>query len=202
MKQSEALQWAKKIAQLIHSGSRKIERTTIKDQGLMATMSIMAAAQNQDIDALRPNIQEIVLFGSVARSADPDAEVGDIDLMVFDAGFYSNFISVELGEPMDADSGNEFLRRNLELLLEGWFGFSLADVNVQEVLEIPDVDLHVLPIAIFSDPHRQRAIASKHHDPHFLENAFSCMMRFDQATERFVPVDLNHLKGRHSGGRG
>ena len=197
MKQSEALLWARKIARIIRSGADRVGKTRIKDQGLMATLSIMLAARSQNSEALNPAIEEIVLFGSAARPDNPGAWVDDIDLMMFDNGFYSNILSVEpMGRRMEKDSGSLFLQENLTMLLKGWFQFSESDQEVREILEIPLVDLHVLPIAIFTDKDRQRAITSKHHDPQFFENAFSAMRRFDPATEQFVPVDLDYFQHR------
>ena len=127
MKRTEALEWAEKIAQLILSGSRQVERTSATNQTIMGTLSIMSAMKNKDTEALDPSIVEIILFGSTAKSNDSD-EVGDIDLMVFDRGFYSNVLSVEFTKGLTGDSSNAFLRDNLTRLSEGWFGFSRNDL--------------------------------------------------------------------------
>ncbi|MAG12436.1 hypothetical protein CL630_01340 [bacterium] len=195
MKRTEALEWAEKIAQLILSGSRQVERTSATNQTIMGTLSIMSAMKNKDTEALDPSIVEIILFGSTAKSNDSD-EVGDIDLMVFDRGFYSNVLSVEFTKGLTGDSSNAFLRDNLTRLSEGWFGFSRNDLDIRDLLEMPLVDLHVLPIAIFADSDRRRKIAEKHHDPRFFENAFSSMMRFDAREGKFAPAGLEYFEQR------
>ncbi len=198
MKRKEAIEWAEKIASLIHSGSNRVGRTTVGNQSLMGMLSVMVAAKDRDADAFDPSIEEIILFGSAAQVGDHD-EVGDLDLMIFDKGFYSNILSVESGDGLSWDSGIGFLRDNLTQLFEGWFGFSKDDPAIRELLETPLVDLHVLPITVFTDPSRRREIAAKHHDPKFFENAFSSMLRFDRTDGKFVPVDLAYFEHRSSG---
>lgn len=197
MKRTEALEWAEKIAWLICSGSNQVGKTAVGKQSLMGMLSVMVALEKQDAHAFNPKVEEIVLFGSAAQVDDSD-EVGDLDLMIFDNGFYSNILSVESGDKLTLDSGAKFLRDNLTRLLEGWFGFSRDDPAIREILEVPLVDLHVLPITVFTDPSRRREIAAKHRDPDFFENASSAMMRFNKTAGKFVPVSIGYFEQRRS----
>lgn len=194
MQRLEALEQATKIAMLILRESRNVTRTTLGNQSLMGHLSFMVATKDRDFEAATGEIVEIVLFGSVA-SSDNDTHVGDIDLMVFDKGFYSNILGVEHAERRSTrGSGGFRLRNTLRDLFTGWFSFSENDPEIEAVFKGQPVDLHVLPIQMFIDQDRRRKIAASHHDPKFFENAFASMMRLDQAIGQFVPVDITYFE--------
>lgn len=196
MNYGQAISYAREITYLLLRGAGQIARKSIREQSLMGGLSVMIAAQNHDIDALDPTIQEIVLFGSTARG---DSTPGDIDLMMFDKGFYSNALSFEPNEATRSPRKSDWygsLKENLPLVLEGWFGFRPDDPEMKSIEE-PLVDLHVLPIAVFTDPIRRREIAAKHSDPRFFQNAFSSMRRFDPVTRDFIPAGLEYFEGKY-----
>lgn len=197
MRHEEAMDCARRIANLILRGARNTGRTLVREQPLMAALSIMAAAEHKDVDAFDPAVQEIVLFGSTARG---ESDPSDIDLMLFDKGFYSNVLSFEPTEGMSSKTDwYHKLQENLKLLFEGWFGFTEDSLpEVRPILDETLVDLHVLPTAIFTNPVRREEIAAKHFDPRFFQNAFSSMQRFDPATHDFVPVDLGYFERKYN----
>lgn len=197
MDHGKAMEHATSIAKLLRRGAQQVGRSSIRDQGLFGWLSVHLAAQQDNLDdkiaSFDPTIHEIILFGSVARGKN---EPGDIDLMVFDRGFYSNALSFEPSEmptPMQRDwYGN--LRENLALLIEGWFGMNRKEPGVAAVLKDTIVDLHVLPLQMFSNALLRRHIASKHRDSNFFQNAFAQMQRFDPEKNGFVPVDLGYFE--------
>ncbi len=184
---------ATRIAQLLTSRSKLVGKATVRDQTLMGSLSIAVAARNLDHEALNPLFQEILLFGSVAEGKENPS---DVDLMVFDHGFYSNVLTPSSSRKMNAHYGK--LSNNLHTLLYGWFGLDEASEEVLEISECA-VDLLALPIDIFTDKHMLECMARNQPDPDFFPNAFSNMMRFNPTTESFEKVDLSYFEQKYGG---
>ncbi len=196
MKRDRAFELATAIAELIFKGARAVGGRTVGEQALMATLSVSHATHTRSVEAMNPAIDEVLLFGSTARGA---VEPGDLDLIVLDHGFYSNLLCPREGQ----DDLYQALDQNLYILCEGWFGYNANEH--QEYGEIVDglateatkVDLHVLPLAIFTDPVQRRQIAAMHKDPQFFQKAFSRLQRYDRETRAFVPVDLSYFAEKY-----
>jgi predicted nucleotidyltransferase len=193
MERSVALEKVKTAANLITKGARKIENTQPKNLPLMATLPLLSVSEGfEDPGIIDPDIREILLFGSLARGND---WVGDIDMMILDEGFYSNFFTApnEVTEPWYEDLGY-----NLGELLTQWFDFDPEDPKVNELMRSTPVDLHVLPADILYSGAKRDELLEHHHDPDFFENAFSDLMRFDG--DGFVSIDRSHLVTKHKMG--
>lgn len=195
MTHDEMLQKATLIATLLCRHARNLACTNVNDVPLMASVSISYAAANRDVKALDPRFKEILLFGSTARGK---AEPGDIDMMVFDSGFYSNIIDFEPSEKNPLDVGpfgswSGVIQENLEILLDGWFNCYDECYQFYDVL----VDLQILPITIITNPEMRRAIGMKHADTNFFTNAFSTILRFDEGNGKFVPTTLRELEEKY-----
>ncbi|MDO8584673.1 MAG: nucleotidyltransferase domain-containing protein [bacterium] len=192
MKHSASLKNAVEIARIITIGQRKLGMTAVKDLSLFAMLPLLTLKENvSDINTLDPRINEILLFGSVARG---EGEVGDIDLMVFDGGFYSNFF-LSRGEDEKKDAYG-CLRGNLELLLTGWFDLNADDPDVVTALKHP-VDLHVLPISILTSRAKRGEVGRMHKDPKFFQHAFAHVLRYDERTNAFVRIDIADLEKKY-----
>lgn len=194
MKLNQTLETATAIAHLLMLGSTELGRCCIKNLPLMGALSIISAGKSGDHNAFDPKIKEIILFGSTARG---ENEPGDIDLMVFDNGFYSNILGFEPGEQVDGEFSSSWggqLQENLHALLEGWFGYEGSAVS-----QFNDVcvDLQVLPITILTDPVKRGEVGKKHFDPCFFENAFSVILRFDKSEMKFVRTTLEELEQKY-----
>lgn len=191
------MQRAETIATLLLDGSRQLSKRTPSSLPLTASLSIMAAAEARDADAFDAVFKEIVLFGSTARGED---NPGDIDLMIFDGGFYSNILGFEPTEtrsdhddlPYSSYGGK--LQDNLDQLLWGWFEYS--DEYCRQFDDVL-VDLHVLPITLLTNMEKRRDVGMKHDDTAFFENAFSTILRFDGHQGKFVPTTLQELEDKH-----
>ncbi|MEK7464113.1 MAG: hypothetical protein AAB610_03280 [Patescibacteria group bacterium] len=187
MNHSKMLAFATKIAQLLMSSSRRLAHSTIRDQGLMGTLSVMLAAESREPEALNPEFQDIILFGSVAEG---NENPSDVDIIVLDRGFYSNVLTPSRKAQYGA------LKDNLRSLFTGWFGF---EENSKEVVDtnICKVDLLVLSAEIFTDPDILHCFAHHQTDPEFFKNAFSNMMRFNPFTGSFEKVDLSYFEQKY-----
>lgn len=183
------LEFATKIARLLMSRSHLLSQSTVRDQGLMGTLSVMLAAESRKPEALFPEFQDIVLFGSIAEGCE---DPHDVDLMVFDQGFYSNVLSLKKGKY--AQYGG--LEGNLRSLLVDWFGFTDSDEEVMDTFACK-VDLLVLPTDIFTVPQVFYRIAEQQSDPEFFQNAFLNMMRFNPATGDFEKIDLKYFEDKY-----
>lgn len=184
---TNALAYAKRVAKLIIEGSQAVGKRTNAQQTLMGSLSVMMAANKKDADALDPSIQEIILFGSSAKD---DTEPEDLDLMIFDRGFYSNvFLSTNMNR-------YGLVGRNLSLLM-GWFESDETSEDYLAILDGAQVDLLVLPLAFFTDTQKRRSIARQQCDPDFFENAFSAMRRYDASTGEFVGIDLSYFEEKY-----
>jgi hypothetical protein len=194
MELNKTLTTATTIANLLMRESARLGACAVRDLPLMGTLSIISAAKTGDFAAFDPKIKEIILFGSTARG---ENDPGDIDLMVFDNGFYSNVIGFEPGEQNDGENYSSWggqLQENLTAILEGWFGYGGSNVRqFDDVL----VDLQILPIAILTDPVKRGEVSKKHFDPRFFENAFSTILRFDESETKFVPTTLEELEQKY-----
>lgn len=195
MKREDAFARATQVARLITNGNRRLGNTPLNQLPLLATLPFLTTGGLCLTGEANPFIQEILIFGSVARR---EAEVGDIDMMILDGGFYS---SVFQGRTEHAASRYtdwyQCLGENLRELLIGWFGFEETDEAVMEVLAEP-VDLHILPAALLLNSGLRQKIAEHHRDPQFLDNAFSDLLRYNRMTRSFEPTSLTYLEERHS----
>lgn len=196
MNLSYMMQRAETIATLLLDGSRQLSKRTPSSLPLAATLSIMAAAEARDVDAFDAVFKEIVLFGSTARGENNPC---DLDLMIFDGGFYSNVLGFEPTETRwDHDvpysSYGGMLQDNLDQLLMGWFEHS--DEYCRQFDDVL-VDLHVLPIALLTNIEMRKDVGLKHDDPAFFENAFSTILRFDELQGKFVPTTPQELEDKH-----
>lgn len=198
MLHDRAMQLAKKIASLLIIGAQNVGGTPAVSQSLFGSLAIDMAASARDLSALDPRIKEILIFGSTAKGGD---EVGDLDMFVFDGGFYSNVLmslnkNGDLYGCRDMDMYSS-IGKNLRLLLEGFMGYRDTDPQFSEVLNI-DTDLHVLPISLLTDPDKRRKIAARHIDDCFFENAFSHLLRFNADTLEFEPVTIEALEQKYA----
>ncbi len=138
------------------------------------------------------------MFGSAARG---ESLVNDIDMMIFDYGFYSNVL-VACNDERSKTKGcrNMYfgLGKNLERMIH-FFGFDSHDPEVNDLLIGEKTDLHVLPIDLLTDPHTRKSIAANHLDPNFFENAFGCLFRFNRNAQVFEPITIEELRGKYSG---
>ena len=133
MNTQQALDHAKMVAQILTEGSKWVNSTSPSGQNPMGKLSIMMAGQSGDYKALDATFHDIIVFGSAAKDdGDPD----DVDMMVFDQGFYSNVL---LSKGKGAYGG---LRRNINMLMLGWFCFGEGGSKFQGILNGPLVDLH------------------------------------------------------------
>ncbi len=192
MKNETAIKSANTIAKLLHVGAEIVATTPFEDLGFFAQRSVRRAAQARDNDALNPRIDEIILFGSLARG---DDDVGDIDMFVFDHGFYSwsfmkkNSFSYEYG----------VLANNLNRLLTYWFGFPNGGYTEDEIRLVfnTKVDLMILPTRFLTDTTVFDGIANRQMDPNFFPNAMQKIMRFDSGKMVFVETDITYLEKKY-----
>lgn len=203
----KALEVAVEIARLIHGGARRLSRTPMGELPLMVMLPMIDVAAGAPVGHMDPSVKELLLFGSAARG---EAVIHDVDLMMFDGGFYSEHFPVHphlLHHERDAysrlwhDGRDAYsrLRRNLRRLMEDWFGISpgCAESGAEVEALMTPVDLHVLPIAFFTNRILCEAIAQAHRDLHFFQNAFSNVLRYDEALAEFVPVGLEYFEKKY-----
>lgn len=186
MQISVAIEYAERIARLIRRGERHLNETRFCDLPILARLPFFCI---KEYGLTVPVIDDILVFGSVARG---EEEVGDVDVMVLDRGFYSSFFWRFKCE--EGDAYNK-IQGNLRELLIGWFGLPHEDPETSAILTEVPVDLHVLPAEILRSPEVRAKLASKHSDPNFFENAFSALLRWDG--HRFVPITIEELEERH-----
>lgn len=194
MKRIEAVEKATKIATLIREGVSNLKHTTLKDLPLLAMLPFIKleadakAGKEMNLDSLDPRVFEILIFGSVANES--QEEVGDIDIMVLDNGFFSNFFSCK-----HKDDWYMELSENLHLLLTGWLGYS--EEEVADTLKGVDTDLHVLPLKMLKSEKLRVEIARKHSDPRFFQNAFSSMLVQDRVSHELNQSSMGYLEGKY-----
>lgn len=181
MSLEQALDHATMIARLLVRGATKIARTPVRQQSLLSELSIRRALLIQDINSLDPSFQEIILFGSTAREG---SKPEDIDLMVFDGGFYSGVMG------MPRAYGD--LRRNFQKLA-AWF---YEEFGVEDFADVA-VDLLVFPISVLTDPAERWKAASEQSDDKFFQNALSEIYRFDFEFGEFVKTDLSYFEEKY-----
>jgi hypothetical protein len=193
-----ALDQAETTARILLRGAANLGRTKLRDVPLMAWLPFLAAGRDvkehrePNIDACDPRIREVLLFGSLALG---EGDVGDVDLMVLDSGFYSLPLQVSSRNSPGKrrDSKDFLLQDNLWQVLGGYMGYG-QDV-IDRCRDIP-TDLHVLPYSVVTDEAFRVNVAHDHHDQHFFDHVFECMMRFDKVSDEFVPVTLEELQAR------
>lgn len=192
MEFTSALEQAAVIAQLIMRGAKKLGSLSPENLPLIPRIHTEVMLNRGDVH-IRPEIKDVLIFGSLAEGQE---EVGDIDLIVIDLGFYSSHFTRHTNTAtriLDARF-YERLAENLRQLLLSWF--RLEDEDVFDVLYDP-VDLHFLPESFFTERSVRDQIASFHHDPHFFQNAFSRLLRFNAKTNKFTPTDLSFFEERY-----
>lgn len=195
MRREDALAQAAKIARLIIDGSRKLGGTPLNELPLLATLPLLAiASKGVWAPQLDPRIDEILIFGSVARDEDT---VGDIDMMVLDRGFYSSSFQSRIERVASRNTDwYQSLDDNLRELLTGWFGLDETNEAVVEALA-ESVDLHILPLELLRSSAVKQKIAKHHRDPEFFENAFSHVLRWERWTSSFEPTTLAYIEERY-----
>jgi len=185
---SKALDLAVRVANLLKEGGRYLSANIpIQQYDLMTDLSVMRAVDK--LRSLDPNIEEIILFGSAAKDG---TEPRDLDLMVFDQGFYSNVFLADINNQKYGE-GNS-VETNFLNLLTTWFGYHEDTPKIHDILKETDIDLLVLPLAVFTNKMKRQEIADRQYDPEFFQNAFSSMMRFDDETGQFVKIDLSYFE--------
>lgn len=195
---ASAMEQATATARMLFSGAAMLGRLSLRQAPLLAWLPFLKLGadarqgKESDFKACNPAIYEILLFGSVATQAE---DVSDVDLMLLDNGFYSMLFRDKEDQSKHhlPESKAEALRQNLELLFGGYMGCG-ADV-VDRLAPIP-TDLHVLPLTVVTDKTVRESVARQHRDPHFFDNVFKCMMRYDKARGEFVRITLSALQGR------
>lgn len=189
---SDFLGKAEELARLIFQKSYEIRQKPMKNISLGSMLSILNFCYSEEggSTSIVPKIHEIILFGSVATG---EKNPGDIDLIVFDNGHFSNFFPCMAEDcPMDA---YEDLDENLVWLMEGWF--NLSEKQTLEILGDAEVDLHVLPINLLRSSDLRRKITKKHKDPEFFKNVFREALRFDSGMNKFIPVTIEYLEKKY-----
>lgn len=197
---ASALDQAATTAQTLIEGATRLGRRSLNQVPLLSWLPFLKLGadarqgKDSDINACNPAICEILLFGSVADECE---DVGDVDLMVLDHGFYSTlFMDQDQGDHnkgLLAESKDQALQDNLGLLLEGYMGY---EIDLIDGLSSIPTDLHVLPHTVVTDEAFRMEAALQHRDPQFFENVFKCMMRYDRMLREFVPVTLSELQER------
>lgn len=190
MKKIDAINKAIDIAKLITTGVIKLNNTPKKDLPLLANLPLIKIGSDlnngkePNLEHLTPKVFEILIFGSTANKKND--EVGDLDLIVFDNGFFSDFFTSKKENDMYAN-----LSENLELMLNGWLGYDMNTISY--LFENDDIDLHVLPLQMLKSNELRKQLASNHHDPLFFENAFSSIMRYNYLSKTFVSTDIDFI---------
>lgn len=194
MEKEQALETAKEIASLIFLGAGKLKHTTMQDAPLLAMLPFIKLSADAredkelDLNILNPHIFEVLVFGSTANG-NQDC-VSDIDIVIIDNGFYSNFF--ECG--CDKEDWYMELSDNLEILLSGFMG--MKD-EAEKLTDVP-VDLHVFNVKMFKSEDLRKEILSKHKDPNFLRNCFSATLRFNRPNNTLEPVNLTYFEKRYN----
>ncbi|HLD26116.1 MAG TPA: hypothetical protein VJC05_03685 [Candidatus Andersenbacteria bacterium] len=195
---ANALEQATTTARTLFEGASRLGKRSLNQAPLLAWLPFLKLGadarqgKDSDVNACNPAICEILLFGSLATQTE---DVGDVDLMVLDNGFYSMLFmdQCDRKKSLLPDSKDQGLQDNLGLLLEGYMGYD--DDLINRLSPIP-TDLHVLPHTVVTDEALRAEVARQHRDPQFFENAFKCMMRYDRTLREFVPTTLAELQER------
>src|SRR5947209_4174510 len=150
MLRTKALELAAEAALILTANSRRLARTPTNQQGVFPTLALSLAASEEDIASLDPSIKKILIFGSIAQGK---TEVGDIDMMVLDTGFYSRILTPKNGQTEEVSSDDDCyskLRLNLSIMLRCFFDIRDHDPRIAKLAETK-IDLHVLPVSILTD---------------------------------------------------
>lgn len=142
-----------------------------------------------DPEVPRPEINELILCGSVARGED---DPGDIDFILFDNDYFSDDILGELTRRTLQEDFYSLVGGNLITIMTTRLGVT-AD-ELEQVIDHTPVDLYVLPISFLKDIEGRRQIASLHRDRNFFRNVMRDAKRYDKATRTFVPMSLEYLE--------
>ncbi|EKE21067.1 MAG: hypothetical protein ACD_7C00367G0001 [uncultured bacterium] len=191
MKKDDALKKAVEIGTLITNKSYDIE-VAVADMPFTATLPIIKRnnpgdpidVEGIDLSSLDPHIFEVIIFGSVAQDKE---NVGDIDIIVIDGGYFSTVFSCV----DDVDDWYSDISNNLFYLLTEWLYCSEEEVSF---ITAP-TDVHIFPLKMLKNKSFRQDIAQKHSDPCFLQNAFSSILRFDG--KAFVPIDVAYLENKY-----
>jgi len=178
-----------KIAETIREETRRL-----KDKHQFGDLPAIAMATflekfsllidgSQEEDLSLPKIEEILIFGSLAKGSQ---NPGDIDMML---GWFSDFFSFDVNEEGIKD---EYLclEENLAFLFEGFFGIKLQGVKVK-------VDLHILPISVLFCAETRAKILKRHKDKDFFKNVFSDLLKYDFTKNEFMPITLAELVAKY-----
>lgn len=190
---ASALEQATATARALIEGAERLRNRSMNEVPLLAWLPFLKlATEDSDVNSCDPVICEVLLFGSVAKKAE---DVGDVDLMVLDTGFYSMLVLNQdrRDDGTLPDSKEGALQDNLRLLLGGYMEY---EEDLIEGLSLIPTDLHVLPCRVVTDEAFREEIAQQHLDPYFFENAFSCMMRYERTCSAFVPTTLIELQSQ------
>jgi hypothetical protein len=181
MNQSQALEYATEIARLLVQGATRINKTSVGHLSILARLSVSRAAQLQDVQGLDPSFQEIIVFGSAAREGSMPE---DIDMMIFDTGFYSRVLCKQ--QPYGSLKGN--LQR-----LALWFDREFENHDYEDVL----VDLLLFPLSVLEEASMRRVACREQKDPDFFKNAMSDIYRFDFEKGEFVKTDITYFEAKY-----
>ncbi len=201
MNLEKALQQAVIIANVLIDGSNRLGEQKFGELPLLAGLSVHTAAASKNVKSFDPRVMEIIIFGSVARG---EAYPNDIDMMIFDGGFYSNILGfmpkeahgeIEGKDNRPRSSWGEMLQDNLHQLITGWFGFdeSVSERITREVT----VDMQVLPVTLITSVEKRNEVGAAHSDSRFFENAFSKLLRYDRDARRYVPTTISELEEKY-----
>lgn len=204
MKREDSLQIAARIATLIHDGSRNLASCSFGSAPLLAMLPIFCFAskydERDDLHEIKQLdggfVREILIFGSTARGS---ADVGDLDIMVLDDGYFSPVFEPTAKQKERKNDWYISLSGNLDLFLSGYLGLEdwMNDQSRDKRWLHDAVDLHVLPVSVLWSEFAQERIGKLHRDPHFLDNAFSAVLRFNCDSHSFEPTTIRELRKMH-----
>ena len=192
----DLLKKAEEIAGEILGQNSLFSHKKLKDAGLMVWLPFLRLQQDLkegkklNTFSLDPKILEIFLFGSVARGQ--STKESDIDMMVIDTGFFSDFFE------LDSDKEDWYLElsSNIKLLLVTWF--EMGERQFGELLSKVKVDLHILPVKLLKSKKFREEVTEKHKDKNFLVNAFETMMVFDRYNKKFSKITVEELEKKYN----
>ncbi len=186
----QRLEQAVQLGQIILQKTARLRMIPLCQMPLLSCIPLLNLARDSEKtspEAISPEIHEILLYGSVARSArDP----GDIDLLIIDNGHFS---PVFVQRILEAKDRSFVMSKDSPLnfdLLCGWLGIQ-DDPTIEGILESTFVDLHIFPLMLLTSKKFRDKIAKKMKDPHFLRNLFRNTLRYEHG--QFVAVDIDDL---------
>lgn len=149
LSREKALSIATEVAQAIRKGTHKLSESATKDLPLLAHLPLFllgSKAENdekisrEDISVITPRVYDIFIFGSTATGK---KSVSDVDLIVIDTGFFSNFLG-KRGVEYEIEGRKGSL---LEEFLTGWCRLPEFQCPKPEIRKF--VDLIFLPRRFF-----------------------------------------------------